>query len=81
MLFGPVPIKVNLSGFYGIFFIMVPLITCNASPNLMNCLLCEDYNVIFGFAQDVLLELSNFIQFLEIRRPLLCLHTLAGPSL
>ena len=42
----------------------------------MDSLLCENNIVTLGVAEDMLPELSNFIQ---IRWPSLRLHTLAGP--
>ena len=61
-LFGPVLLKVKSGGFDGIL-VMEPLLACNTSPSVTDSLLCEDYTVPFGFAEDFLPKLSNFIQF------------------
>ncbi len=62
VLFSPVLLKVKSRGFDGII-IEAPLLTCNTRPSVTDSLLCEGYIVTFGLAEDVLPELSNFIQF------------------
>jgi len=61
-LFGPVLLKVKSGGFDGII-VVVPLLTCITRPSVSDSLLCEGYIATFGLREDVLPELSNFIQF------------------
>ena len=62
VLFGPVLLKVNMGGLDGIF-VVIPLLARNTSPSVTDSLLCEEYTITFRFGEDVLPELSNFIQF------------------
>jgi hypothetical protein len=61
-LFCPMLLKVKLGRLDGII-VVEPLLTGNTSPSITDRLLCEDDTITFGFVEDFLPELSNFIQF------------------
>ena len=61
-LFGAVLLKIQLGGCDRIV-VMPPLPTCDIGPGITDSLLCENYLITLGVAEDLLPELSNFIQF------------------
>ena len=62
VLFGSVLLKVKSGGFDWIV-VLVPLLTRNTRPCVTDSLLCEGYINTFRLGEDVLPELSKFIQF------------------
>ena len=45
---------------------MPPLPTCNISPSVTDSLLCENYVVTLGVAEDMLPELSTSFSLIEL---------------